>query len=140
MIRRRFREILGYAILIIVIGVAYGFICEKAGLAIPCMFHKITGLKCPACGVTRMCIALMHLDFVTAYESNPMLFVLSPILFGIALKYIVDYIRTGKWKLQLVQNILLYTCIAMLVLFGIYRNREELWTYFSHAARWVGIT
>lgn len=139
MIRKRFIEIFKYAILIIAIGVAYGFICEKTGLAIPCVFHKTTGLKCPACGVTHMCIALMHLDFKTAYESNPMLFVLSPVLFGTAFKYVADYIRTGKWKMGFIQNILLYMCIALLVVFGIYRNLEKLHMYLSRAGQWLGI-
>lgn len=139
MIRKRFIEILRYAILMIAVGVAYGFICEKTGIAIPCIFHKITGLKCPACGVTRMCIALMHLDFQAAYRSNPMLFVLSPVLLGTAFKYVVDYIRTGKWRLGFIQNILLYICIALLVIFGIYRNLEKLHMYLLRAGQWVGI-
>ena len=48
-------------------GLFYLLICNLAGRPlIPCMFHQITGLYCPGCGVSRMCLALFRLDFVSA--------------------------------------------------------------------------
>jgi hypothetical protein len=40
-----------------------------------CQFHRLTGLSCPGCGMTRALYALMHGNFSTALHDNA-LFVL----------------------------------------------------------------
>jgi len=35
-----------------------------------CVFHKLTGLNCPGCGMTRALYALLHGDFLTALRDN----------------------------------------------------------------------
>ena len=42
-------------------GLLYGIFVSYTGLAIPCLFRKVTGLLCPGCGVTGMCVALWFL-------------------------------------------------------------------------------
>ena len=44
-------------------GLLYGIFVSYTGLAIPCLFRKVTGLLCPGCGVTGMCVALVHLNW-----------------------------------------------------------------------------
>ncbi|HEY5803667.1 MAG TPA: DUF2752 domain-containing protein [Lysobacter sp.] len=39
----------------------------------PCLFHLITGLYCPGCGVTRALHALSHGDPGGAWAMNPLL-------------------------------------------------------------------
>ena len=46
-----------------------------------CLFHKITGLNCPGCGMTRALFALLHGDFSTALRDNA-LFVAGIFLLG----------------------------------------------------------
>jgi hypothetical protein len=41
-----------------------------------CQFHRLTGLNCPGCGMTRALYALLHGDFLTALRDNA-LFVLA---------------------------------------------------------------
>lgn len=120
--RQRLLKVLGYAGLILLVGVAYGVFVQKTGLAIPCLFHLITGLWCPGCGVTHMCVALLCLDFETAFYSNPALFLLSPVLGTLFLTYIAGYVRNGKWNMNRVQSGVAYVCIAVMVVFGILRN------------------
>ena len=47
----------------------------------------------------HMCIALMQFDFVTAFQANPVLLLLSPVLAVVGLQYLMHYIlsssRTG---------------------------------------------
>jgi hypothetical protein len=35
-----------------------------------CQFHRITGLNCPGCGMTRALYALLHGNFSTALRDN----------------------------------------------------------------------
>src|SRR5277367_6162795 len=35
-----------------------------------CQFHRLTGLNCPGCGMTRALYALLHGDFITALHDN----------------------------------------------------------------------
>lgn len=40
-----------------------------------CPLHKLTGIQCMFCGGTRMLIAILHLDFKTAFILNPFLYI-----------------------------------------------------------------
>lgn len=46
-----------------------------------CQFHRLTGLNCPGCGMTRALYALLHGDLLTALHDNA-LFVLG--IFAVA--------------------------------------------------------
>jgi hypothetical protein len=48
-----------------------------------CLFHAMTGLNCPGCGMTRSMYALLHGNFLRALQDNA-LFVLVLIAMGIA--------------------------------------------------------
>lgn len=41
-------------------GLLYGYALIPLGLRIPCPFHLVTGLRCPGCGVTDLCLGLLH--------------------------------------------------------------------------------
>ncbi|WP_189159515.1 DUF2752 domain-containing protein [Lentzea pudingi] len=49
---------------------------QPGNLLPKCPFHWLTGLNCPACGVTRMTHALLHGDVVSAFHFNAALLVL----------------------------------------------------------------
>ena len=38
-----------------------------------CQFHRLTGLNCPGCGMTRALYALLHGDFASAVRDNALL-------------------------------------------------------------------
>lgn len=38
-----------------------------------CQFHRLTGLNCPGCGMTRALYALLHGDLATAMHDNALL-------------------------------------------------------------------
>lgn len=44
-----------------------------------CAVHRMTGLPCPGCGLTRAFISLAHGDLVTALGSNPFSVLLFPL-------------------------------------------------------------
>ena len=60
-------------IMFAILNIVYYFIFKTF---IPCLIHKITGLYCPGCGISRMLISIFHFDFYQAYRYNPWLFIL----------------------------------------------------------------
>ena len=115
-------RVLRKLILMLTAGMLYGLFYIKTGIGIPCVFHKISGLYCPGCGITHMCIFLMQGDIPRAMESNHMLFVLSPFLVYFFADYILRYIRTGKRGMGYWQTAALYCMSAMLLIYCIVRN------------------
>ena len=101
---------------------AGGVLLSRAGLGIPCLFHLLTGLDCPGCGVTRMLSALAAGDLLQACRSNPCLLVLLPILALLALLLSARWVRTGKLQPSRWQAAVLWGCIGILLVFGVLRN------------------
>jgi hypothetical protein len=100
--------------------VIYGIFVSATGIAIPCVFHRITGLQCPGCGSTRMLSAMLRLDIKGAYAANPFLLVTSPFL---AFEVIYEFILThDNLHFKRVNNVLLIIYCAALIIFGIVRN------------------
>ena len=97
----------------------YAWICVT-GISIPCVFHLITGLRCPGCGVTTMLYKILHLDFEQAFIANPFLFVTSPLLL-LQGGYAAYRYFMGK-GLSRRNEILLYIYCAALCVFGVLRN------------------
>lgn len=112
----------GACFFVVLVGILYGIFVKATGFGIPCMFHLITGLKCPGCGVTRMAVALLQLDFAGAFEANPAVLVLSPVFLAVFIKYVGGYVKTGKWTMGAVQNAVMWSGIAVLMVYGILRN------------------
>lgn len=101
-------------------GIAYYIWLKVGGMAIPCIFRKITGWKCPGCGITTMIWNMAELDFVTAYQANPFLFLTWPLLLAEIIYLIVLSYKNRKtpvWNEWLAG---IYACA--LVIFGIVRN------------------
>ncbi|MGL5435839.1 MAG: DUF2752 domain-containing protein [Lachnospiraceae bacterium] len=105
-----------------VTGCTYAAFVTNTGRALPCGIYLITGFKCPGCGVTRMCLSLMQLDFKNAFYSNQMLFVLLPVLSYLFGSYTLRYVKTGRWSLSKGQTVLTYICIVLLLMYAVYRN------------------
>ena len=47
-------------------GIAYYFFMKITGLSIPCLIRRVSGLKCPTCGITHMFQDLFRFDLVSA--------------------------------------------------------------------------
>jgi hypothetical protein len=109
------------------VGLFYYILNQLTGFAIPCLFHKITGLSCPGCGVSRMAIRLFHLDFFGAAKENLAIACLLP-LWIVAIFLRVLWNPSWFQKNSLPEKILLWGSIVVLLLFGIVRN---LWAIFG---------
>ncbi|MCI6020027.1 MAG: DUF2752 domain-containing protein [Clostridiales bacterium] len=107
---------------ILAAGGLYALFYLKTGIGIPCMFRLVTGLKCPGCGVTHMCAALLHMDFKAAWESNPAIFSMLPAGAVLFVYTVYVYIREGRWPGQRWYNIIIGVMIAVMTVFGVVRN------------------
>ena len=61
-------------------GLLYGLVLIPLGVRLPCLFYRFTGLRCPGCGVTDLCLALLHGRFREALGYNWGLVLCSPAL------------------------------------------------------------
>lgn len=121
--RQRLTRLLIRTSWLIAAGLLYALICELFGRPlIPCPFYTVTGLYCPGCGVSRMCLSLLRLDIPAAFAANRLVFLLLPIGAVLALQMAVRYVRTGEQlPTRTQQHVLVCMCIA-LVVFGVLRN------------------
>lgn len=103
-------------------GGAYYIWMRLTGVGIPCLFHLWTGLKCPGCGITRMCLAILSGDLLAAKKENILLFYLLPFLGAWWLVRQTYYLTTGRMMRGRFLNGLTWCVVVLLVLFGIYRN------------------
>ena len=108
--------------ILLVCGLLYGWLCITTGVAIPCVFHKITGYSCPGCGVSRMCLNILKGNFSEAVRCNPALFFCSFPLLVIVGDGVFRYIKTGERTLRKWQNVVLYVIIGVLLVYGVIRN------------------
>ena len=101
------------AILIFLI-ILYLVFYKKLGISIPCFFHKITGLYCPGCGITRMLESILKLNIYQAFRYNTLAFTY---LIGYIIYKIINY----RHKIKL-NNYFIYGLLFITITFGILRN------------------
>lgn len=120
--KRRALHLLGCCLGLGAVGLAYAGWVAATGWYLPCLFRSVTGLLCPACGISHLCMALLAGDWAGAFAANPCLVLLSPLFLWLAVWLAVDYLRIGRCLPSRGQNRLITVLIACLVLYGIVRN------------------
>lgn len=121
MLKKRLKKAALFVPLLFVLGLV-GVWLSETGHGIPCIFHAVTGMQCPGCGVTRMLSALLHGDWRGAWESNAAVLTLSPVLAGLVGLSLVRWIRTGSARLPRWADAVTVVCVVLLLLFTVARN------------------
>ena len=119
--RSRLYGVLKKYAIILGIGLAYLIFTLLTGIGIPCLFYRLTGFQCPACGVSRMIVSVAKLDFAAAFHYNAFLLVTAPILLFCLIYPDVRFVLSGNRKLGWV-NVVLWCELILLVVFGVIRN------------------
>ena len=122
--KSRFKSVTLKTAIVIGIGLAYAAAIHFFDFRIPCIFNVISGKLCPGCGVSRMCMALLHFDFALAAKYN--IFVLCFLPIGIAL-YIYksyQYIKTGSSPVSKAEKIFYTIVFVLCIAFTIIRNTD----------------
>ena len=86
-----------------------------------CQFHRLTGLNCPGCGMTRALYALLHGDLATALRDNALLVLGLPVLLARGLWLAVKRSR-GQAATDFFPARSLWVLLFIALLFTILRN------------------
>ncbi len=119
---KRLGILLRQILTVLAMGAAYALFAALTGITLPCVFYEITGWYCPGCGLTRMCLALLHLDLAGAARANLLFVVLLPFLLTAGICKAHQYIRTGTVRMGTPETIFWILCAAAALGFGIMRN------------------
>lgn len=120
--RHRVKKSLRALLLLLLAGLCYAGFYQTTGIGIPCVVHLLTGLYCPSCGISRMCIHLLHGEWEAAMRSNPAVFCLLPLFAALAGWIELRYWRTGSRKLTRSQSAAAWGMVIIMLLFGVLRN------------------
>ena len=120
--KKRIQKILLIILPILIIGFIYAIFIELTGMGLDCVIYENTGIKCPGCGVTRMCMNILHLDFKTAFSYNQLLFISLPIATIWLIVKMVKYIRTGDSDYTIFEKMCTVIFLVATILFCVFRN------------------
>lgn len=118
----RLRRLLLGLGLLLALGLLYALFVHFTGLAVPCVFHEITGLQCPGCGITRLCISLLRLDISAAWRANPVLLLSLPVFAILFVRFAVRYVKTGSVRNTKAEGIVCWILVAIFLVWGVLRN------------------
>lgn len=120
--KKRIQRVARVAALFVCAGLLYAVIVKLLGRGIPCVFHDITGLRCPGCGMTHAMTALLNLDFNAFIQAN--LFAPLIIIFFITAfaSTSLKYIKTGIYRLSALNSFVEISFLVLFIAWGIARN------------------
>lgn len=96
----RFKRVVKKTALFIIAGILYAVIVRLLGRGIPCIFHEITGLRCPGCGITHSVMSILAFDIAGAIQSNALSVIILLFIIWTFLYTSYHYIKTGIYRLS----------------------------------------
>ena len=120
--KSRLKKVLTTTAILLGVGVGYLLIIQFTPFGIPCVFHLVTGLDCPGCGISRMFVALSHGDILLAAQSNLLVLCLLPFGLVLAGYKTWQYVRTGEMPMGKLEKAFYLVAFVLCVIFFIVRN------------------
>ena len=108
--------------------ILYVVFVKITGVGIPCLIKAVTGKYCPGCGISRMFLAMLELDFKKAFAYNPLLMVLLPFCIFFGVRRGIIYIKSGNKESDLSEQIFIIMAfivtVIMAIQFGLKLGRQ----------------
>jgi hypothetical protein len=110
--------------LTLAVGAVYIFVFEpgRSGFFPVCPFRAMTGFTCPGCGTTRGLHKLFHGDVIGAFQLNPLMMLLLPILFYVLIRYTSAAMRGRSLNMNRLDAKYIWMLFAAVLSFWIFRN------------------
>lgn len=124
--KKRLSAILTKCAIVVGVGIAYALFVRLTGWGIPCLFHLWTGKLCPGCGITRMFLSLLRLDFATAARYNLLVLCLLPFALFLGVFKAREYVKTGHTTTSRWEKLFYVIVFALCVAFTILRNNGTI--------------
>ena len=70
-----------------------GFLCFVALMPVTCVFKTVTGISCPACGMTRAFTYLFHFQLLDAIYQNILSIPLAIFLCYFIVHLVIDFVK-----------------------------------------------
>lgn len=104
------------------LGFVYYILWVYFHIGIKCPTNTLFNMDCGFCGLTRMCLSLLQLDVIHAFEVNKAIFVLLPLFSYYIFIYCYRYVLYGIECFRKNEEIVLWVCFIAIMLFGVVRN------------------
>lgn len=119
---------IGTGILLLCVGLVYAGLLVFTDFSLQCPFYAITGLNCPGCGITGMCLAFLRGDISAAFVCNRGLFLILPLLGILIAIEIYRYvwgiqIKDVSWKIE---NRLSIILVVYMLIWAVVRNTLKI--------------
>lgn len=116
------RKLIIAAALLLIAGGLYYLAIMYLGIGIRCPFERLTGYRCPGCGITTMFINLAAGNLRGAWESNQLTFALIP--FYVFLIGFLGYrfVKHEERELPKWIGAMVWVLIVAYLVFGVLRN------------------
>lgn len=118
---RLWRVLALYAALTLTL-VLYVTYFSHGGHGLPCPLLLLTGLQCPACGMTRAAAALLRLDFTAAFSYHALWPLYAAYLLWVAVADAVAYVRREVVHVLPSPSWLHTAVLALTIAYGVLRN------------------
>ncbi len=86
-----------------------------------CIFNRLTGLLCPACGLTRALYSLLHLDIPGALRSNILVLFIPVIIYGVFAE-LSEYMIGKKLKGIVLNRFVVVGLSIFILIYTVIRN------------------
>ena len=108
--------------LLLLTGTVYYFVFVNFGIGIPCVIRKITGYKCPGCGMTHAVVELLRFNFKSAWDYNALSITVFP---AVCLYLLFRWVRekeNSDREFRAWEYIFLCVLLVTVLIYGISRN------------------
>jgi len=124
--KKRLCSVASKAGIVLGAGTVYAFFVRLTGWGIPCVFNLITDLHCPGCGISRMFMSLLRLDFVAAARYNLLVLCLLPFVIVLFLYKAWHYVKKGDTNMCGLEKMFYGVVLVLCVVFFVLRNTNAV--------------